>query len=56
MTPDQYRKYAKVLTESALNAIIEKERNEQYEREQQGLMHQLDQDDQSIEDFCRGLE
>ena len=38
--------------EAAFDAIIAKELNEQYEREQQGLMHQLDQDDQAIEDFC----
>ena len=53
MTFKQEREYKQVLWQKAINAIIERELNEQYEREQQGLMHQLDQDDQAINDFCR---
>ena len=53
MTPKQSKDYVQTLIEAAFDAIMAKELNEQYEREQQGLMHQLDQDDQAIEDFCR---
>ena len=52
MTPEQYKKYQETLFKEACNAIIEREMNEQWEREQQGLMHQLDQDDPAIQDFC----
>ena len=55
MTPEQYKKYQETLFKEACNAIIEREMNEQWEREQQGLMHQLDQDDPAIEGFCQEL-
>ena len=38
--------------EAAFDAIIAKELNEQHEREMQGWMNDLDQDDRAIEDFC----
>jgi hypothetical protein len=51
MTPKQYRNYQKKLVDEAFNAILERERREQHEREMQGWMHQLDQDDQAIQNF-----
>ena len=53
MTPKQNKDYCAVLTEAASDALIAKEMQEQHEKQMQGWMNDLDQDDQAIEDFCR---
>ena len=53
MTPKQSKDYVQTIIAAAFDAIIAKELNQQHEREMQGWMNDLDQDDRAIEDFCR---
>ena len=48
-----WKEVASQLAKQAFDAIIEREMDEQWEREMEGWMNTLDQDDQAINDFCR---